>query len=101
MYSFSFTSQKNKLIFELVFQVRKAKETTEDLYGVFAGKNSVSELSSVLIASTRPKIKFIEDTLMQILENLSEQPPLSWLVGISQNFLFNMLTHEITATTLR
>ena len=63
-----------------MFQARKAREATEDVYGVFAGKTSISEISSALIASTRPKIKFIEDTLMKVLDDLADQPPISWLV---------------------
>lgn len=71
--------QSSPRLHHLLDQARKAKEATEDLYGVFAGKSSIAELSSALLASTRPKIKLIENTLMQILENLADQAPISWL----------------------
>lgn len=64
-------------------QAIKAKEATEDLYSAFADKTSISQISNVVIESTRPKIQFVEKTLLQILEALSEQPPVSWLVSCS------------------
>lgn len=61
-------------------QANRAKSATDDLYLIFANKAHLSEISSSIVDLARPKMKLVEDTLLQILETLVEHPPLAWLV---------------------
>ncbi|CAK8691231.1 unnamed protein product [Clavelina lepadiformis] len=63
----------------LLDQAKKAKETTEDLYKAYANKTAIAELSHSLVESTRPKLKLIEDTLIELLGKISDQPFMAWL----------------------
>ncbi|XP_076803996.1 perilipin-2-like isoform X3 [Clavelina lepadiformis] len=65
----------------LLDQAKKAKETTEDLYKAYANKTAIAELSHSLVESTRPKLKLIEDTLIELLGKISDQPFMAWLIS--------------------
>nr|CAB3264949.1 perilipin-2 [Phallusia mammillata] len=63
----------------LLEKARNAKEATEELYTMFANKTSVSQLSVSVVEAARPKMKLVEDALLQILEKLVDHPPMKWL----------------------
>ena len=72
-------------------QASKAKEATEDLYSAFAGKTSLSQLSNTFVELARPKILFVESTLLMIVDTLLEQPPISWMVSFTFGDKLNLM----------
>uniref|UniRef100_H2Y7W4 Uncharacterized protein n=1 Tax=Ciona savignyi TaxID=51511 RepID=H2Y7W4_CIOSA len=63
----------------LLKKATQVKESTDELYQMFANKTSLSQLPVAVLASARPKLLFVETSLLQILEKISDQPPIAWL----------------------
>lgn len=69
----------------LLKKANQVKDASDDLYQMFANKTSLSQLPTTLMVSARPKIQFVEESLLQILEKMSDQPPIAWLLAKSQS----------------
>uniref|UniRef100_F6UGG0 Perilipin n=1 Tax=Ciona intestinalis TaxID=7719 RepID=F6UGG0_CIOIN len=63
----------------LLKKANQVKDASDDLYQMFANKTSLSQLPTTLMVSARPKIQFVEESLLQILQKMSDQPPIAWL----------------------
>uniref|UniRef100_H2Y7W3 Perilipin n=1 Tax=Ciona savignyi TaxID=51511 RepID=H2Y7W3_CIOSA len=68
----------------LLKKATQVKESTDELYQMFANKTSLSQLPVAVLASARPKLLFVETSLLQILEKISDQPPIAWLLKSHQ-----------------
>nr|XP_002122513.1 perilipin-2 isoform X2 [Ciona intestinalis] len=69
----------------LLKKANQVKDASDDLYQMFANKTSLSQLPTTLMVSARPKIQFVEESLLQILQKMSDQPPIAWLLAKSQS----------------
>jgi len=70
------TSEKYQNLLE---KASKAKDLSKEVYKTFAGVNSISNLSSVMISTTQNNINQLNQLLLTITDKLVDYPPLNWL----------------------
>ncbi|XP_052540107.1 perilipin-3-like isoform X2 [Tympanuchus pallidicinctus] len=62
-------------------RLKRSFNTIEELHAVFLAANSLQDLSSTVLGHSKEKLAVIYEYMEELLDYLSDNKPLSWLVG--------------------